>query len=92
MKIQAIQKALDVRKVQSSQQDAPSNPEHKADVVQISGASKELTALAMSNAPEEVDLAALKAAIQSGEYQPDLDRLADRILTDGDAISNLLKD
>lgn len=90
MKIQRVQKALEVKRVQSSQADTPAPSEAKADVVKLSGASKDLSARAMQASPEKVNLADLKAAISSGEYKPDLDRLADRLLTNSDAISSLL--
>jgi len=92
MKIQPVQKAIEVRKVQAAQTGVTPNSEHKADVVRLSGASKELTAAAMQEAPDTVDLAALKEAIRSGDYQPDMSRLADRLLTDADTISTLLND
>lgn len=93
MKISSINKAHEIRKVESSASSEPEEVrEHGGDVVALSGASKDLTNIAMQAKPDEVDLAALKAAIKSGDYKPDLDKLTDRILADPKAIHDLIGD
>ena len=93
MKITSINKAQEVRKVESSAGAEPEEVrEHGGAVVALSGASKELTNVAMQAKPETVDFAALKAAIKSGDYKPNLDKLTDRLLADPKAINDLISD
>jgi flagellar biosynthesis anti-sigma factor FlgM len=93
MKITSINKAHEIRKVESSSSsETRGAKERGGDVVTVSGASKELTSVAMQAQPDKVDFAALKAAIKSGDYQPNLDKLTDRILADPKAINDLISD
>jgi anti-sigma28 factor (negative regulator of flagellin synthesis) len=93
MKITSINKAHEIRKVESSSSsEAGESRQRGGDVVSLSGASKELTGVAMQAQPEKVDFAALKAAIKSGEYKPNLDKLTDRILADPKAINDLISE
>lgn len=93
MKITNIQKAQQVRKVEgvaTEEKTAPGETQAK-DVVKLSRASEELTAIALQATPEKVDFEALKEAIRSGDYQPDLDRLADKMTMDPATIDSLLE-
>ena len=90
MKITNVTKAQQVRRVGSTREDGGSEVKDRADVVKLSGASDELTEIAMAQEPNEVDFAALKDAISSGNYKPNLDALADRMLTDPKTIDSLL--
>ena len=50
----------------------------------------DLHEIAMREDPDELDLARLKEAIRSGEYRPDIEELADRMLWDGQCVDDLL--
>lgn len=46
--------------------------------------------IAMREEPDEVDLARLKEAIRTGEYRPNVEELADRMLWDAQCVDDIL--
>ncbi|QDG51348.1 flagellar biosynthesis anti-sigma factor FlgM [Persicimonas caeni] len=67
------------------------NAANARDSVDVSASRhlNELTDIAMQSPVDDVAFEELKAAIRSGEYKPDLQGLADRMLGDGAAIEIL---
>ena len=96
MKINNHIKANAVRRIDTAKgpKEAKSESSVGSDRVNVGSKAEleELNQLAMQQPPNEIDMQRLKDAIRSGEYQPDVERLADRLLSDPSTVDQLLAD
>ena len=97
MKITDINKTLQVQRLERAQGTKGSDSASKrgvGDTVNLQSKAEldSLTDTVMQSEVQDPGFEELKAAIRDGSYEPDLDRLADRILGEPETFNALLGD